>query len=135
MIIWFKSIFTGRYGKIFRYLVAGGISTFVDLVALYIFTSLLEIWYLTSAILAFLIAFGVSFTLQKFWTFADMSTEHIRKQMIIYFIVAGINLGINTIMMYLFVDLAGLHYLWAQILVTALIACESYFVYQKFIFR
>jgi putative flippase GtrA len=132
---WFKSLFTGHYGKIFRYLVAGGISTFVDLAALYLFTSVFHIWYLISAILAFLIAFGVSFALQKFWTFADKSTENIRKQMVIYFLVAGINLGLNTVLMYLFVDLADFHYLWAQIIVTALIACESFFVYQKFIFK
>lgn len=124
-----------KYFKVARYLISGGTAAAVDLVFLYIFTSLLHIWYLLSAILAFLIAFGVSFILQKFWTFADRATDRLKSQMAIYFIVASINLGINTLLMYLFVDYAHLQYIIAQIVTGALVACESFFVYQKFVFH
>lgn len=121
--------------KILRYLVAGGIAAAVDLSILYFLTTILGIWYLFSAIIAFLFAFGVSFYLQKFWTFADRSVDRLSSQMIFYFIITSINLSLNTLLMFAFVD--GLHwpYLFAQIIVSALIAGESFFVYQKFIFK
>ncbi len=124
-----------RFRKVFRYLCSGGTAAFVDLVLLYLFTSKLHIWYLLSAILAFLFAFIVSFVLQKFWTFGDLGTEKWKSQATIYFVVTGTNLGINTLLMYLFVDFAHLHYMPAQIITSGLIAIESYFVYQIFVFK
>lgn len=121
--------------KILRFLISGGISLGTDLVLLYIFTDILGIWYLASAIAAFILAFGVSFTLHKFWTFGDLSREDIHMQAGIYFLVAVVNLALNTLLVYLFVERAGFHYLIAQITASALIAIESFFVYQRYIFR
>ncbi|OGG93609.1 hypothetical protein A2609_00400 [Candidatus Kaiserbacteria bacterium RIFOXYD1_FULL_47_14] len=120
---------------IFRFLLSGGTSASTDLVLLYLFTDIFGIWYLTSAVAAFILAFGVSFTLMKFWTFGDHSQEGLHMQLGIYFLVAIINLALNTLLVYLFVEWAGLYYLFAQIVAGALIAIESFFVYQRFIFR
>ena len=123
------------HAKIGRFLFSGGVSAGVDLILLFIFTDIFGWWYLVSAIFAFLIAFGVSFTLQKFWTFQDHSREGVHAQAGIYFFVAVINLALNTLFVYLFVEYIHLHYLLAQIVASLLIACESFFVYQRFIFR
>jgi putative flippase GtrA len=56
-------------------------------------------------------------------------------QLGIYFFVAVGNLVLNTVLMYLFVEKIGLYYLIAQIVASALIAVESFFVYQRLIFR
>jgi putative flippase GtrA len=120
--------------KVVRYIISGGTAATVDLVILYLLTSIVGIWYLFSAIIAFLIALGVSFSLQKFWTFADHSTDRMSSQVVVYFIVASINLGLNTLLMYLLVDAVLLPYLLAQIIAAGLIACESFFVYQRYIF-
>ena len=120
---------------VFRFLLSGGTSAGTDLVFLYLFTDIFGIWYLTSAVAAFILAFGVSFTLMKFWTFGDHSREGLHMQLSIYFLVAIINLALNTLLVYIFVEWVGLHYLFAQIAASALLAVESFFVYQRVIFR
>lgn len=121
--------------RIFRFLFSGGISLGTDLVLLYIFTDIFGIWYLASAVAAFTLAFLVSFTLHKFWTFGDHSRDGIHMQMGTYFLVAIANLGLNTMLVFAFVEWVGVHYLLAQVVASALIAIESFFVYQHFIFR
>lgn len=121
--------------RILRFLISGGISLGTDLVLLYIFTDIFGIWYLVSAVAAFILAFFVSFTLHKFWTFGDHSRDGIHMQMGTYFLVAAANLGLNTMLVFAFVEWAGVHYLLAQIVASALIAIESFFIYQRFIFR
>ena len=121
--------------KIGRYIVSGGTATLTNLFLLYLFTSVFGIWYIVSAMMSFVIAFGVSFSLQKYWTFKDSSTEKTHRQMVLYFIVAVINLSINTGLLYLVVQFIGLQYLVGQIATSACVALESYFVYQFLIFK
>ena len=118
-----------------RFIVAGGTAASVDLLVLFIFTDIFKVWYIVSSAIAFLVAFMVSFTLQKYWTFRDHSSERLHAQALVYFVVTGINLVLNTLLMYFFVHFGGIEYLIAQIITGILIAIESYFVYQKFVFK
>jgi putative flippase GtrA len=124
-----------RFLRVVRYLIAGGTAALVNLVSLFVFTSLLNVWYLLSAIIAFVVAFVVSFLLSKFWTFTDNSTAKWKSQVAMYLVITGTNLGINTLLMYLAVDMLGVHYMIAQFIISGLIACESYFAYQIFVFK
>ena len=121
--------------KVLRFLIAGGIAVSVDLGLLYLFTDIFGIWYLLSSVLAFILAFLVSFTLQKFWTFRDRERAGMHSQMGIYFLISVSNLCLNTLIVYFGVDVVGLHYLVAQIIASLLIACGSFFIYQRFVFR
>ena len=121
--------------KIFRFLLSGSTAFGTDIIFLYLFTDIFGIWYLASAIIAFVFAFFVSFVLHKFWTFGDRSQEGMHMQMGAYLFVAVVNLSLNTLLVNLFVEQTGLHYIIAQILASALIAIESFFVYQRFIFK
>lgn len=121
--------------RFFRFTLSG-ISAFgVNLAFLALFTGMFDMWYLTSAVAAFLIAFFVSFALHKFWTFGDHSRDGLHVQMGMYLLVAVINLGLNTLSVYLFVEWAGFHYLVAQTVAGAFIAIENFFVSQRVIFR
>lgn len=123
------------YARIFRFLVSGGTSTFTNIFLLYLFTDIFGIWYIISAVMAFIAAFIVSFSLQKFWTFNDMSKDGIHRQAIIYFTAALINLFINAGLLYVFVEYLKLHYLIAQVIISVFIAIENYFIYQFVIFK
>ena len=127
--------FLRKYKQIIKYLIAGGTAALVDLALLYFLTDILSIWYLISASLAFIIAFFVSFFLQKFWTFRDSNKEVIYKQMGVYLGVALINLALNAALMYVLVDGFKIWYMCAQFMASGLIAFESYFVYKIFIFN
>lgn len=120
---------------IVKYIISGGTAAVTDLALLYILTGLLGIYYLLSAGIAFIIAFFVSFFLQKFWTFRDNNREKMYKQMSLYFIVGVTNLGINIGGMYVLVDKFNIMYILAQIIMGALIAIFSFLIYRFVIFK
>ena len=121
--------------KIIRYIISGGTAAVVDIGLLYVFTDIMGVWYLLSAVLAFIVAFIVSFSLQKYWTFRDHSMERVGKQGSVYFMVAVANLIVNTLLVYIFTDWFDLYHIFSQILAAGLIAINSFFIYQRFIFK
>lgn len=123
-----------RHRQIIKFLIAGGASTSIDI---FVFTALIYragLWYIISSISSFIIAFGVSFGLQKFWTFRDKNTEKFMKQTYLYFMVAIINLGLSTLLIYIFVDYIHIHKFISKVIANIIIATESFFIYKHFIF-
>ena len=130
----------GLYGKwrtLLAYLFSGGSAALVSLSILYFLTDILGWWYLASTVVAFCVAFMVSFLLQKYWTFRDTSKDDGHRQKMLYLFVALANLVLNTGLMYFFVDIVHIwgEHMIAQILTSAILAIESFFVYRAFIFR
>jgi putative flippase GtrA len=120
--------------KFLKYLIAGGSAFITNLGLLYFFTEVIKVWYVFSSITAFAASFSVAFTLQKFWTFNNHSTVELRQQLTMSFSVAIFNLVLNTALVYLLVEQFTLHYIFAQILTTGVIAIESFLMYQYVIF-
>lgn len=120
--------------RIFRYLISGGTAAGFDIGFLYILVRFFHLPYLPSVVAAFLAAFAISFTLQKFFTFSEDSVTRIPKEASYYFIVTLLNLVINTGLMYIFVSDLRIHYLISQFIVNGLLAIYSYFIYKYLIF-
>lgn len=123
-----------KHRQIIKFLIAGGMGASVDLFVYFLLTYLVGLWYVASSAISFSVAFWVSFGLQKFWTFRDGDTQRMGKQTALYFFVAIINLGINTLLVYLLVDHAGAHKLLSKIVASAIVAVESFLVYRYVIF-
>lgn len=119
---------------VIRFIISGGTSAAVDLLALYILNSVLELHYLPSAIIAFIIAFGVSFTLHKFWTFKSHG-ERAQKQAVMYLGTSLFSLALNTLLMYIFVGKFHFMVLVAQFIVGIIVAFVSYFLSHNFVFK
>ena len=118
-----------------RYLISGSTAALVNFSFLYFFTDILGVWYLFSSAMSFVIAFFVSFYLQKFWTFRDGSKDVLGRQMVLYLLIALFNLCLNALLMYVLVDLFGVWYMLAQFFVTGTIALWSFLIYKLFIFN
>lgn len=119
--------------RVLRFLISGGIGLTVNLGifrALYV----LGVPYLVGSIVAFLVALFVGFVLQKYWTFEERTLKYARKQLILYSMLALCNLTVNTLVVYLFIEYAGVHYLVAQAIAAGLVATVSYFMYRLYIF-
>lgn len=123
-----------RHRQIIKFLIAGGTSTSIDIFVFTALTYWVGLWYIASSISSFVIAFWVSFGLQKFWTFRDKNTEKIMTQTYLYFIVAIVNLGISTLLIYIFVDYIHIHKFISKVIANIIIATESFFIYRYFIF-
>lgn len=130
-----ERLFASRYGRVLRFLVSGGFAAATNLAVFYACLEFLKLWYITSAVVAFVISFTVSFTMQKFWTFQDRAIDVVHHQLAKYLFVSLINLATNTAFLYGFVEYAHLPPLLAQVITMGLIACVSFFVYQRLIFR
>jgi putative flippase GtrA len=127
--------FPFKESRIIRFIVSGAMGAATDLFLLWLLTRVFGIWYLISAIVAFILSFFVSFFLQKLWTFKDREVEKIHIQAGTYLLVTLCNLGINTLLVYLFVQFLSFHYLIAQILASILIGFESFFAYRELVFK
>ncbi len=121
--------------QLLRYVISGGASVATNLLMLYVFTQFFGLWYMYSLLFAFVFAFAVSFSLQKFWTFADNRTKDIHIQASSYLFVTLVNLAVNAALLYVLVQFAGLWYVYAQVLIDALIAISSFFIYKFLIFQ
>ncbi len=121
--------------RLIRFVISGGAATSVNLGILFLLTHVFGLWYLTSSVIAFMVAFFVSFTLQKFWTFEDASRSRLQSQASLFLIVILVGLGINTTLIYTFVQYAHLHYLVAQFISGIFIAVMNYFSYRHLVFR
>lgn len=117
-----------------RFIISGGTSALVDLILLYLLHEVGGFYYLLSAILAFIGAFGVSFTLHKYWTFKSHE-EETHKQVIIYLGTSLFGLFLNTTLMYVFVDFFHIQVMLSQIFVGAIVACSSFFISRNFVFK
>lgn len=118
-----------------RYLVAGATSTSVNIGLLYILTDIFGIWYLYSSLFSFIVAVGLSFILQKFWTFNDGEIKKVHHQLISFLSVALLGIFINTIFMYIFVDIFDIWYILAQIITGGFIMILNFLMYKFFIFN
>jgi putative flippase GtrA len=125
-----------------RFIISGGTSAAVDLFLLFLLNSVLGVHYLASAVLAFIGAFGVSFTLHKFWTFRSHG-EKAHRQAALYLLASLFGLFLNTILMYLFVQHVFTHVIpsmrmnvmASQIVVGGIVAFVSFFISHRFVFK
>lgn len=124
-----------RLFKLIRYVTSGGTAALTNMTALFLLVHFGHVYYLYASILAFLISVGVSFMMQKFWTFRDTHVHDIHSQFARYTLVVFSNLLLNTVLMYVLVEKAGVWYLSAQFFTVIVIAFVGYFAYRHFVFR
>lgn len=118
-----------------KFIVAGSSAAAVDLIFLAIFHDLFNWSIVLSTSLAFILAFAVSFHLQKFWTFRNKDKKKIPKQLTIYMINALLTLNLNGLFMHLLVDRLGVWYLLSQVIVNVTIGVYNFFVYKYVVFK
>ena len=119
--------------RVLKFFITGAVGLSVNLGifhALYV----LGVPYLIGSVIAFLIAIIVGFTLQKYWTFGDYSPKRVHTQFMQYAALALGNLALNTVIVYLLVEYALVHYLVAQTAGAGLVAFMSYLIYSRYIF-
>ncbi len=124
-----------RTFKLIRYLISGGTAAATNWTVLFFLVHFGHVYYLSASVIAFVLSIGVSFTMQKFWTFQDTTVDSMRAQFTRYSVVIFSNLILNTLIVYVLVEKAGTWYLTAQIFGTVVIAITGYFGYKHFVFR
>lgn len=116
--------------QITRFLIGGFFVFLIGIGLLYVLVDILNIWYLWATSITFLISLGVSFVVQKYWTFRDRNSRGFTVQLGVYASIQLFNFGLNGSLMYVGVDKLHIPYLLSQFLTAALISVWSFFAYR-----
>lgn len=133
-----RDLFALLYSRkmtIAKFIMSGSTAAGVEFTLLFVLTHFAGIHYLVSSTLAFCVAVGVGFTLQKFWTFENKSLDRIHRQAVQYLSLGLTNLGINAVLMYVLVENFHLWYMLAQFVACGMMAGSNFLIYNLFIFR
>ncbi len=127
-----------KYGFFIRYGISGAIGAVVQTSALYIWISVwgLKDHYLWGLVFGFCVTILISFSLQKYWTFADKVHRRVPRQFAFYTLTALGSLGLNTILLFaskqLFegwgLDFFDKWYLLAQVICIVVVSLASFAV-------
>lgn len=117
-----------RFWQIIRFGATGVLTVGLYYWILYTLTELFHVWYLLSAIIAYIFNITSNFLLHKFWTFKDKDTKKVHQQMFWYLIMCIVFFLANTGFLYLLVDVMHLWYIHAQIILTIILSIISYFL-------
>jgi len=119
--------------QFFRYFIVGGIAAVADIGSLYIFTEIFAIYYLISAALAFIIGVVINYILSKLWVF-DRKRYSFGPEFTLFFIIGIIGLGLNELVLYVFVEFFSLWYVSAKMISVVLVFCWNFFARKKILF-
>jgi putative flippase GtrA len=114
-------------GQITRFSIVGGLSVATYYMVFVGLVELFQVWYLLSAVVAFVGYFVVNFTLQKYWAFKNTDSKSVARQLRDFTFMAVINWCVNTGLLYLAVERFGFHYLLTQIVLTVVVSIIAYF--------
>jgi len=102
--------------EFFKFAFVGLIGTLINIGILYSLTEFFKVYYLISAILAFIVAATSNFFLNKVWTFKEGVKESILKKYLLFFGVSIIALVVNLFFLYVFTEYFGIYYIVSQII-------------------
>lgn len=108
-----------------KYSATGIITFFFDLSLLFIFTDLLNIHYILSAIIAFIVALSINYQISKRYVFYGSLRSDLAGY--IFFLLIGlVGIIIITISLYVFVDILHLHYITSRIIIASVVGIWNY---------
>ena len=130
----------------FRYAASGGINTLLGLIVFYIGFKFIfnekpiDIGFYAfeahsaALFLSFCFSFPFGFFLMKYVVFSNSNTKG-KVQLFRYFMLYVFNLGLNYILLRLFVETFKIYPTFAQVITTAIIVLFSYVVQRNFTFK
>jgi putative flippase GtrA len=121
--------------QFYRYALVGGIAFCFDFGALFVLSRFLGIHYLISAVIAFLIGLAVNYALSTAFVFAKSSVENKGIAFLIFALIGVAGLGLNELFIWLFTEIAGLHYLLSKVVSTAFVYLWNFFARKYSLFR
>lgn len=120
------------------YFFVGGVAAVVEWIMFYLFANVVHVQYMLATVLAFVFSTTTNWYLGKKTTFKNNTTYSGKqlKEVILIFVVSGIGLLLNLILMYVFIECFKLNTsmmkLFAKILATGIVFVWNFLI-RKFI--
>jgi len=127
-----SAVFRSEFGK---YIIAGSLAFACDLSVLYLCTKMLQIHYLISTLLGYLVGLAVSYWLNTTWVFMFRKYEQSLVELTIFNGIVVVGLLLNQTLMYLLVELVMIDYLLAKFVIAAMVMAFNYTAKKLLLFR
>lgn len=125
-----------KYQEIINYLIAGGLTVLVTILSYAFFTKILHIYYIVSNVLAWIIAVIFAYVVNRRFVFQSKSSKSAKvKEIRNFFIFRLLSLLIDTILMYLLVDIFRINDLISKMIVQIVVIVLNYIFSKFFIFK
>lgn len=121
--------------QLFRYTFVGGAAFVFDFGGLYLLTEYAGLHYQLSAALSFLLGLSVNYVLSVLWVFSRRNLRRRWAEFAVFAVVGLVGLGLNALFLWLFTEVAGLHYLLSKIGSTILVFLWNFFARKASLFR
>ena len=120
------------FQQIFKFAIVGGLAFLIDYCLLFILTEFINIHYLISSIISFIVSLIFNYVLSIKWVF-DVTKKQTYKEIIVFVILSVIGLGINQLIMYVGVDKLSIHYMIIKLLATVIVMIWNFITRKIFI--
>jgi putative flippase GtrA len=121
--------------QFFRHIVAGGIATVIDMGILFFVTEFLNIYYLISAGIAFLIANTSNYIFNTKWVFSERKFEDKKvREFMIFAVIGLIGMGINVLILWLITEYLGVYYMISKLMATIGVLFWNFIARKKLLF-
>ncbi|MDL2289188.1 GtrA family protein [Clostridia bacterium OttesenSCG-928-F22] len=119
-----------RFMELFRFAITGGVSSLVNWGITAALKELLLVDVIIASMVGFTISVVVNYLMSVLWVFKEANRKD-RVTAFLFIITSVIGLGLNTLFMWLFVDVAGIHYMVSLVLATILVMGWNYITKRK----
>ncbi|MCR4804102.1 MAG: GtrA family protein [Clostridia bacterium] len=127
MIELFKKLWNKYFVQLRNFVIVGCTVTLLDFVLLRVLTEYLGIWYLASAIIAFILSTIINYILSMRFVFKGREGRDKKEEFAVFAVLNLIGLGLTTLLMWMLVDKAGLYYMLAKVFTSGTVMVWSFF--------
>ena len=115
------------------FVLGGGLCFIYDIIATFILTEIVGVWYLASYFFA--LSTGIIFLFIYHMRVTFGKSDNVKRRFAKFVFVATVYLFLNTWLVYFITETYKLHYLKSVILVTTVLSILNYLVNKKWVFR
>jgi len=134
-----KALFTEKTEstvvQLFRYTFVGGLAFIVDFGTLFILTEYLNLFYLISAGIAFILGLITNYALSVNWVFSNRTLESKGMEFFLFTVIGLIGLGLNELLLWTLTDLLSIYYLFSKIITAIIIYLWNFFARKYLLFN
>ena len=135
----FKRLFYGTTDRLLvqfvRYFFVGGFAFVVDFGLLYILTEYAGLHYLLSATLSFISGLLVNYVISCIWVFSNSKFKNRLVEFLFFAAIGVVGLLLNDVLIWLFTDCIGTHYMFSKIVAAAIVYLWNFFARKYLVFR
>ena len=117
-----------------KYIVVGGTAFAFDFGGYFLLTRYFDLYYLTAAVISFIIGLNVNYFLAKYVFFTQSKIKDVKKEYLSVAIISISSLGIKIVMLWLLTDLLGIYDLVSKLITTFFLLFYNFIIRKIFIF-